>query len=48
METEVVTSNLTDLESFILTKYDPLLTIVKELNDGIQNLEKGMNYNLFL
>ncbi|XP_955463.1 uncharacterized protein TA18190 [Theileria annulata] len=40
METEVVTSNLTDLESFILTKYDPLLTIVKELNDGIQNLEK--------
>ncbi|UKK01003.1 hypothetical protein MACK_001816 [Theileria orientalis] len=40
METEVITSNLTDLESFILTKYDPLLTIVKELNDGIQNLER--------
>ncbi|EKX73176.1 conserved hypothetical protein [Theileria equi strain WA] len=40
MEDDPNSSNLSDLESFILTKYDPLLTIVKELNDSLQNLEK--------
>lgn len=29
-----------DLQTFIVTKYDPLLTIVKELNDKLQNSEK--------
>lgn len=29
-----------DLQTFILTKYDPLLTIVKELNDKLQDSEK--------
>lgn len=30
-----------DLQTFIVTKYDPLLSIVKELNDKLQNSEKG-------
>ncbi|SBT00437.1 conserved Plasmodium protein, unknown function [Plasmodium ovale curtisi] len=30
-----------DLQTFIVTKYDPLLTIVKELNDKLQNAERG-------
>ncbi|CDO63011.1 conserved Plasmodium protein, unknown function [Plasmodium reichenowi] len=29
-----------DLQTFIVTKYDPLLSIVKELNDKLQNSEK--------
>lgn len=29
------------LEAFIVSKYDPLLTIVKELNENLQNLERG-------
>ncbi|VWU51120.1 conserved protein, unknown function [Hepatocystis sp. ex Piliocolobus tephrosceles] len=34
-----------DLQTFIVTKYDPLLTIVKELNDKLQISEKE-NYRL--
>lgn len=35
-----------DLQTFIVTKYDPLLTIVKELNDKLQNSEKGNEENI--
>lgn len=30
-----------DLEAFVVSKYDPLLTIVKELNENLQHLERG-------
>lgn len=30
-----------ELQTFILTKYDPLLTIVRELNETVQAAEKG-------
>lgn len=30
------------LEHFILTKFDPLLTIVKELNDRLHLSDKGI------
>jgi hypothetical protein len=30
-----------EVQSFILTKFDPLLTIVKELNDRLHIAEKG-------
>ncbi|ORM42255.1 uncharacterized protein BXIN_1494 [Babesia sp. Xinjiang] len=29
-----------DLEAFVVSKYDPLLTIVKELNENLQHLER--------
>ncbi|SBS86387.1 hypothetical protein PMALA_015880 [Plasmodium malariae] len=37
-----------DLQTFIVTKYDPLLTIVKELNDKLQNSEKALLLPLHL
>ncbi|ETW44555.1 hypothetical protein PFNF135_01123 [Plasmodium falciparum NF135/5.C10] len=35
-----------DLQTFIVTKYDPLLSIVKELNDKLQNSEKDEHNNI--
>lgn len=32
-----------ELETFIVSKYDPLLTIVKELNENLQHLERGIS-----
>ncbi|KAK2195910.1 hypothetical protein BdWA1_002508 [Babesia duncani] len=37
---EASKSGCPDLEAFIISKYDPLLTIVKELNESLQKLEQ--------
>ena len=37
-----------ELQTFVVTKYDPLLAIVRELNARLQAAEKGNLYTLFL